>query len=117
MENRISWITHQGTKILMNDYKGLREPDFTKAIQESERQCLNSGLKTIHAINDITDSVMGNESTEAAKHWETACKEKGVELKLALVGISGIKKILASLIKRNAYFANNIDDAKEWLLK
>ncbi|MFH0921883.1 MAG: hypothetical protein V1913_16165 [Fibrobacterota bacterium] len=117
MEERIKWVEYKGINILLSDYKKLNGPDFVKTIQESEKMTLNSGNKIVYAINDITDSVMGNESTAAAKHWEANCKEKGIDLKLALVGIAGIKKVLASLIKRNAYFASSLDDAKEWLLK
>lgn len=117
MNDRIKWIEHNGIKILLNDYRGLRGPEFVQIIKESENIVLNSGQKNVYVINDVTDSTMNDDSTNAAKKWENICKEKGIDMKLALVGLTGIKKTLASLIKRNAYFASNLDDAKEWLVK
>ena len=34
---------------------------------------------------------------------------------IALVGITGIKRVLAQMLKRDMHFAKSMEDAKEWL--
>ena len=115
-KERIHWLKHNGLDILFNDYKALKNDKITEAIKESEKQALSVSSSKIYVINDVTGSFMNSESTAAAKHWEQACISNGKKMFLALVGVTGIKRVLANVIKKDIYFAKNIDDAKNWLL-
>jgi hypothetical protein len=42
---------------------------------------------------------------------------KGISRKAAAVGITGFKKAIAMLLRRDLYWANSLEDAKEWLAK
>ncbi len=117
VKSRFQWIEYKGRKILLNDFKGLEGDDYVKAIKESEKESLSYGFKTVYMINDVTDSYMTPESTKAAKHWVNTFKEKELNLIIALVGIEGLRRVIAQAIRRDMYFAKNIEDAKEWLSK
>ena len=115
MAKRIQWIDHNGVRILYNDYKGLSGDEYTETIRASEKCVLESGMNQVCVINDVTDSHMNTESTKAAKEWVKRCKERGINMTIALVGISGIKRVIAQAIKRDMYFAKSLDDAKKYL--
>lgn len=115
MSERIKWIDHKGKKILFNNYQGLKGDEYTQTIKESEKESLNSGMKTVYVLNDVTDSFMNDDSTAAAKQWVNVCKDKGITLVISLVGISGLKRIVAQAVKRDMHFAKSLEDAKDWL--
>jgi hypothetical protein len=117
MSDRIKWIEYRGKKILYNDYTGLRGDEFTRIIKQSEAEVLGSGMKTVYVINNVTDSFMNKESTAAAKQWVKNCEQKGVDMIIALVGVGGLRRIIAQAIKRDMYFAKSDEDAKEWLVR
>ncbi len=115
-KERIYWIKHNGLRILFNNYKDLRDQEYVDAIKTSEKMTFSIPTSKVYVINDVTGSFMNSDSTKAAKHWEKACIDNGKKMFLALVGVSGIKRVLANAIKKDIYFAKNIDDAKQWLL-
>lgn len=115
MSERVKWIEHKGKKILFSNYQGLKGDEYTQTIKESEKETLNSGMKTIYVLNDVTDSYMNDDSTAAAKHWIDTCKDQGITLIITLVGITGIKRIVAQAVKRDMHFAKSLEDAKDWL--
>ena len=115
MSDRVKWIEHKGKKILFSNYNGLKGDEYTQAIKEGEKETLNSGMKTVYVLNDVTDSFMNDDSTAAAKQWVDVCKNQGITLVISLVGISGLKRIVAQAVKRDMHFAKSLDDAKDWL--
>ena len=115
MSERVNWIEHKGKKILFNNYQGLKGDEYTQTIKESEKEFLKSGMKIVYVLNDVTDSFMNYDSTAAAKHWIDACKDQGITLTISLVGITGIKRIVAQAVKRDMHFAKSLEDAKAWL--
>jgi hypothetical protein len=114
---RITWIVHEGKRILYNNYEGLGGDEFVGIIKQSEQEVLNSGQTVVYVINNVTDSYMNSESTRAAKDWVKNCNKKGITMVLALVGVSGIRRVIAQAIKRDMYFAKSLEDAKAWLAK
>ena len=62
MSERVKWIEHKGKKILFNDYQDLKGDEYTQTIKKSEKECLNSGMKTVYVINDVTNSFMNDET-------------------------------------------------------
>jgi hypothetical protein len=43
--------------------------------------------------------------------------ENGHNVKTACFGIGSLQRIIASAVQRNMYFAKNIADAKNWLVR
>ena len=115
MSERVQWIDHKGKKILFNNYQGLKGDEYTQIIKESEKESINSGVKTVYVLNDVTDSFMNDDSTAAAKHWVEECKKQGITLVISLVGITGLKRIVAQAVKRDMHFAKSVEDAKDYL--
>jgi len=117
MSERVRWITHEGKRILYNDYQGLSGDEFVEVIRQSEQAVLNSGQTLVYVINNVADSYMNAESTAAAKAWVKNCKEKGIQMVLSLVGVTGIRRVIAQAIKRDMHFAKSLEDAKDWIAK
>lgn len=116
MSDRIRWIEHKGKKILFCDYSGLPGVEQLKVIEEAKNEMLKQPLDSVLLVlADITDTytiqVVKEKFTELT---EVRNRFKGSD---ATVGITGVKKIMANAIKRGIYFADTIEDAKEWLVK
>jgi hypothetical protein len=69
----------------------------------------------ISTISDITNS---NVTTAVKKRFEAMVKStEGISKAKATVGVQGIQKVIANVIKKDLYFAASVDDAKEWIVK
>ncbi len=44
-------------------------------------------------------------------------KTKGYTKIRAVLGVTGVKKMIAKAIRRDIYFAESEEDAKEWIVK
>jgi hypothetical protein len=117
MENRISEIQHNGKKIINGDYSGLKLNDFLEVIEQQENMSLKSPDKNILHLLNFTDCKMNTESKERANTMLERLNENGHNVKTACFGIGSLQRIIASAVQRNMYFAKNIADAKNWLVR
>jgi hypothetical protein len=61
-------------------------------------------------------NTFGNKAfTDRAKDWAKFTKAQGLSYGSAVIGLTGVKKILAKAIKPDMYWANDLEDAKNWL--
>ena len=44
-------------------------------------------------------------------------KKRGIKIVLCIVGVEGIKKVVAQLIRKDIHITDSIEEAKEWLVK
>ena len=88
----ISWIEYKGKKILYADYRNLKSEDLMLANLDEELKFYEKTNGKILSLNDYRDTYISkefmNKVTEAGK------KFKGIHEKSAILGITGIKKIL-----------------------
>ena len=116
MSDRVKWIQHKGEKILFNDYSGLRGSAFTQVVEETEKAILESGMKTVLVLNDLTSSYMDTESIgRVGQLMETAGK-KGITQIIALLGMTDVKQQIADSLGPGMYRAASMDDGKDWLV-
>jgi hypothetical protein len=117
MNERSKWIEYKGKKLFHMDLSGLEEIDQLKILENSSEKWINSNEKTILLINDVRNTYTTEEIKIGAKRAIQAVKDNGKNIFVALIGITGIKRIIANAIEKNMYFSKNIEDAKEWLIK
>lgn len=117
MNKRLEVIEHNGKKIIYANYTGLRGEDFVNVIAQQESESLKSQDKNILHLLNFTDCKMDREAQQRAEAMLHTLSGKGYTVKTACFGITGIQRIIANAVKRDMYFAPNIDDAKDWLTK
>jgi len=116
MSGKVQWIHHKGEKILFNDYSGLQGSAFTKVVEETEKAILESGMKTVLVLNDLTGSYMDPVSIErVGKLMETVAR-KGIIQIIALLGMTTVKKQIADMLGEGMYRASSSEDGKDWLV-
>ena len=115
MSVRVKWINHRGKKILYGDFSGMIGDDYAECIEQIEKEIIESGEQEVYVITDLTGSYMNPKTTSAVKNWIKHCKDHGIKIKGALVGISGLKEIMNKIFKFDLYLTNSVDDAKEFI--
>ncbi len=118
MSKYVQWIEHKGKKILFSNYSGLEGEEYLRAIDETKQELLKqpAGSRVL-TLTDTSNSHATVATKDKAKEQQAAMKEKGIATQAALVGVSGWQKVIAQLIRRDVYFAQGIEDAKDWLVE
>ncbi len=123
MEERVKWVTHKGKKILVIDYKDyqiekIKNDEYLKYLTEARKIINKQPLKSLLIITDITDAGFTKKSNDAMR--EFARKNTPYVKASAVVGVTGLKKVVITAIKvvtkRNLKIFDNIEDAKDWLV-
>ena len=113
MSDRLSWIEYKGAKILHVDYSGTSEEEFIQTIEEFKDELLK---QTPGSVVTLTNMANTNITDEVRKKFrELAEQTRGISKGAAAIGITGFKKALAVLIKRDLHYADSLEEAKEWL--
>ncbi|MEQ9377113.1 MAG: hypothetical protein RIG68_18120 [Imperialibacter sp.] len=86
-----TWIQHNGQKILYTKYSGLTEEQMIKALKE-QFEIVKASPGKVRNFGDFTNSTVSSDFMSIAK---SNGKELSYKIeKTALIGITGIKKIL-----------------------
>ncbi|MGC8771716.1 MAG: hypothetical protein ACP5Q5_10755 [Brevinematia bacterium] len=115
MDERIKLLEKNGAKILFCDISSLDED----SILEYHNKMLQMGLdmKIRLFVIDIRDTYTTPKISESSKNLGKTLDEKNGKSFVALIGVTGIKKVIANAISKDMYFANDLDDAVNWLIK
>lgn len=115
----ISWITYKGKKILYTDYGHSHEENIKLLEEQGKYEQNDPGLLI---ISDYNATMASKEYMQKVKEYGTKFrKNKNTNVKNAVLGISGTKKILFDSYlfftndKRTKLF-KTVEDAKEWLV-
>ena len=113
MGQYVEVMTYQGKEIVYVNLAGLDEANQLKALNELDQ--VFSQKNNILAVSNIENTT----TTPAVKDKaESNYKKHQHKIKAeALIGVSGIKKIIAQGVKKDIYFAKSLDDAKNWLVR
>lgn len=118
IEKRHYWITYKGKDIQYNDYSGLVGEQFPALIAAMTERTLNEGKVGNLVLIDFRDSYVNKDAVKA--FGEAGKKVNDITIKTALVGISGVKKVLLNFINKvtslEAKAFNTIEEAKEYLI-
>ena len=106
-------LTYNGKEIVYLNMDGLNEADQIKAIDEADK--IFSTKKNILNITNVSNTVTTPEVTNKAKELNT--KHRPNLKAQAVIGVSGLKRVIAQSMNRGMYFAKDIQDAKDWIIK
>ena len=117
MNEQARWIEYQGHRVLLNDYRGLANQEYTEAIVRRVAEITESGNREILLLLDVTDSYVDKETLHAFKQ---AGKEvRPYVRKLAVIGVSGVQKFFLPIINQfsnvDARAFNTERAALDWL--
>lgn len=116
------WITHKGKQILYCDYSNFKIADFSafkNELNQAVAVIVEQPEGTLLAITDVRGSVGSPQVVDALK--EAALVTAKHMHKQAVVGVSGLKKVLFDAIIRisrqpaKAFGDTDLEEAKDWL--
>jgi hypothetical protein len=113
MSDRVCWIEHRGARILYADYSGLSGKEYMKVIEEFKSELLKQSPGSVVTLSNVADSLVTDDVKDKFK--ELAEQTKGISKAAATIGVTGFKKAIAVLIRRDLYWANSLEEAKDWL--
>ena len=111
------WITHKGKRILFLNAKGLREAEYITALEEMRQELLKEREGALVLV-DSTGTKMTTLAVNKAKEASAATKAEGLpQMPSVVVGLTGLQRAVAQLLRRDLYFAETVEEGKEWLVK
>ena len=118
-KKRMIWMTYKGKKILYNDYRNLQGSEIPDILDAILSLTLKSGEKGYLNLVDVRDSYANKETIDAFNKGAKAVKD--ITDKTAVLGITGVKKILLNVVNKfsnmGAKAFDTIEEAKEWLVE
>ena len=115
MSDRVKWIEYKGYTISYRDFSSLEGEPYFQAMDEAVEQLkdLTPG-SMILTLTDVSNTHVTRELQAKQRELETACNR--FQPIHAAVGLTGIMKIIAKAFKSTIFFANSIEEAKEYLI-
>jgi len=118
IEKRFKWVEYKGAEILLNDYSNLTGENFIETLQVLTEHFLKQEKKDILLLLDVRNSYSNKEIIEALN--KASKRIKPFVKKSAVIGVTGVKKILLNVINKVSSLGANPfsseEDAKEWLV-
>lgn len=120
MSDRSGIIRYRDRDIVYADYSGLANADDLKRrIKKVEKIEKNTGRSGLLELVDVTGSFADPELLELLE--ESARRTSGVLGKVAVIGISEVKKVFLEVVKDlsgiRAEPKETMEEAKEWLVR
>jgi len=113
------WVIHKGKKILLISYRDLSPEQKLAQIREATQIIQASGSSENLTLTDVTDCFVDKEFIELAK--QEGKKSLALTKKAAIVGVTGIKKILLDAVNKFSSKPrkpfSTIAQAKDWLVE
>ena len=107
-------VEYKQHMILIADFRNLRGQEYLDAIEEFERIILSREKGELSSLIDVSNTEITDDIAE--RFMVLAGRTEGYTRGRAVVGVTGVKRILARMIKREMYYARSVSDAKEWLV-
>ena len=116
MSSEIQWIEHNGKKIILCNFAGYDEKQYLSGVDAMEAELLKQlpGVPVPHIV-DVTDSHMTKVTSDRGKRTVEVLGKAGIVTRTAMVGVTGIKRVIAQAISKDVYFAKDMDDAKAYV--
>jgi len=95
---RVQWLTHEGTRILLVDFSGLRKDEIVEVLLETESTVIEHGKKDILALVDVTGAHIFGEALLEIKRVRKIIHVYA--RKTVVVGITGSKAVLLQAVDR-----------------
>lgn len=113
------WINHKGKKILYINYGKLSLPEMIALVKKATAMLVASGSSQNLTLTDVRDAFVNNDFLAVAK--EQSKVTLPLTKKTAIVGVTGVKKILLSGLNTFASKPRvpfeTVEEAKNWLVQ
>ena len=110
-------IQHRGKTVIVQNYTGLAGQAYVDAVESNGKAGKTLDISEKRILVDVTDSVVDKDVMKAFKSVSKTASSK--ISKTAVVGVSGIQKILLRTVAAFAQLQintfENRDEALEWL--
>ena len=117
-KSRMKWIPHKGKEILYEDYTNLTGEQIARLVPAITKITEDNDYKDILLLIDLSNSFANKDATNA--FGESGKISKGRLKKTAVLGITGVKKVLLNFVNRvskvDAKPFSSEEEAKEWLI-
>ena len=118
IEERFKWIEYKGVEILLNDYSNLTGENFIETLNTLTEHFIAQEKKDILLLLDVRNSYSNKEIIEALN--KSSKRIKPFVKKSAVIGVTGVKKILLNVINKVSSLGANPftseEEAKDWLV-
>lgn len=105
-----------GYKILSADYSTLSEPDYIKTMEEVKDELDKlSSEETVLIMANVTGTKPSMKVRDKGKEISKAMKRFKGEAN-AVIGVTGVMKVLAKTFTSGMYYAKDENEAKSWLV-
>jgi dihydroxyacetone kinase DhaKLM complex PTS-EIIA-like component DhaM len=115
--DRVYFIEHKGKRILFLDFSDCYIEEALKVVDEAKQMIRGQPSNSLLTLTDVTGARFNTELTNAMK--ELASHNKPFVKAAAIVGITGMKKIIYDAVmrfsKRKISTFDDIGSAKDWL--
>lgn len=111
---RVTTVDHNGKTVLISDFSGLYGDELLACMRrawERDKQAPDGSL----LLTDVSDCRVNKQVRDLAVEMGESIKGRG--WRQAIVGITGIQKIIFSLAKREVYLANSRREALDYLTR
>jgi len=115
VKDRIKWVEFNGKKILFADYSNVNEDQFVEGIEEQEKESENAEGKMVLHLMDFTKAPMKKRAQKRADEMMANLQAKGFSVRSACFGITGLQRVIASMVKKDIFFAKHKLEALERL--
>jgi hypothetical protein len=117
---RLQFVTHQGKKILVEDFTNLRTgPDFYESLNKAKALIAQQPPKSVLAVFDVTGTSFNNDTLNAVKEF-TKANTPYIKA-AAVVGITGLLQVALTAVSkfsgRDFVSFPTRAQAMEWLIK
>ena len=113
MGKYVQWITHKGKRILFVNGARLSESEYMAAMEEMKQVLLKEREGALVVV-DSTGTKMTTLAVNKAKEASAATKAEGLpQMPSVVVGLTGLQRAVAQLLRRDLYFAETVEEGKE----
>jgi hypothetical protein len=121
MNDRVKWIEEQGARILFVDYSKLDEDACLKVYEDMRKTVMAQPAGVpIPIIVDITGTFITEKVRNAQKSLSDEMhktRKESEKAPTAVIGVTGVKKLIARAFRSDIYYANDAKDAVAWMIK
>lgn len=111
------WTAHKGKRILFVNLAGLPEAEYIAGLEEMKQELLKDRSSPL-VLTDMSGTTWTAATVDKAKEVAGVIKRSGIGYgPNAIVGLTKIQKAIAGLSVRLTYFADTMEEAREWLVK
>jgi hypothetical protein len=118
MSESLKWIEHKGKRILFCDFSNFSEEEYLQGTEDMEKELIAQGKGSFTLLLiDVKDSHMSQVTSDRGKKTIEILTPLNITTKTSMIGISGVKRIIAQAISRDVHFDKDLESAKDWLVE